>query len=429
MTKRCIPELREHSSDPVRFLYSTHRQLDLSPLPPKPDPITNAAMSTTTTTTTVVTTFLVHAAVSVASFRLGRLLHLPSLFLHGLHTYLHPDSLPPDATRALLRPPSSSSSPSPSSDLSSSAHLLRLSLSHSHLSTRVHFSSYNSSFLSSLASVSSLLLSLLLPSSSSPFFSSLLAFLSIAHLLLLSSRLSLFAFATHASRSFLSSLLLSPLSFILLPNHHHIPTFLLSVLLSFLLFLPASRFARAFWIGTDQPRLTYLSVVSCSSPNRLLLYVSLLLSAASSFLFLNPGLDDDLKILSLAASAFSLLIALRPCLQMYLNEAVLCWYQQLHGSRVPDLDYGQATVFLHNHCICVVATQLFAPPVLTLLFLAVSQLRGNLFTGLVVLDSLADCSDGIKEIALFMAWWVMFVWSVVTLSKLAFNRRGWLYVS
>ncbi|XLR35242.1 hypothetical protein S83_063142, partial [Arachis hypogaea] len=44
----------------------------------------------------------------------------------------------------------------------------------------------------------------------------------------------------------------------------------------------------------------------------------------------------------------------RSSLQMYLNEALLSWYQRLHASKVPDLDYSRTNMFLHNHYLCLV---------------------------------------------------------------------------
>ncbi|XP_044467902.1 transmembrane protein 161B-like [Mangifera indica] len=58
------------------------------------------------------------------------------------------------------------------------------------------------------------------------------------------------------------------------------------------------------------------------------------------------------------------IVALRPNLQMYLNEAVLSWYQRLHASKFPDLDFSRAKVFLHNHYLCLVVLQFFAPAIL-----------------------------------------------------------------
>jgi hypothetical protein len=64
---------------------------------------------------------------------------------------------------------------------------------------------------------------------------------------------------------------------------------------------------------------------------------------------------------------------------MYLNEAVFCWYQRLHASRAPDTEYGRAKVFLHNHHLCAVATQLVAPPLLVMSLLALWRVQGKDF--------------------------------------------------
>lgn len=99
----------------------------------------------------------------------------------------------------------------------------------------------------------------------------------------------------------------------------------------------------------------------------------------------------------------------------------------MHVTRITDLDYARAKMFLHNHHLCTAATQFLAPPVLVLLLLGLSQLRGNLFEG--VFQSSIDLSDILKEMALFMAWWVMFAWSVVTMAILACYRFRLLVIS
>jgi hypothetical protein len=86
-------------------------------------------------------------------------------------------------------------------------------------------------------------------------------------------------------------------------------------------------------------------------------------------------------------------------------------------------------MFLHNHHLCTAATQFFAPPALVLLFLGLSQLKGNLFEGAVFFQNFIDLSDTVKDMALFMAWWVMFAWSVLTMAILACYRFRLLLIS
>jgi hypothetical protein len=101
----------------------------------------------------------------------------------------------------------------------------------------------------------------------------------------------------------------------------------------------------------------------------------------------------------------------------------------LHVSRITDLDYARAKMFLHNHHLCTAATQFLAPPALVLLLLGLSQLRGNLFEGVVLFQNFIELSDIVKETALFMAWWVMFAWSVVTMAILVCYRFRLLLIS
>ncbi|KAG1360688.1 transmembrane protein [Cocos nucifera] len=417
---------------------------------------------------------LLHAAVSAAASLLATLLHLPSLLLHGLHTYIHPDSLgggDGDGVRAAIRRPSDA--PSSSSDLrrrnrskghrpdfdESGAQLFRLRLADAHLRTRLYFPEYRTSFLSAAVALPNLALCSLLPRDppASAAIPALAALVAAAHLLLALAKLSLERSSSRRSEKELSVLsgFLGFLAALLIVFHLSPSVFdfdlgksdaaiskaaaaILAGCLSGILFIPAARAARAFWLGTDQLRWN-LSVVSCSAPVQILLYAAVLSGAAVPLLWVNPVVVPagevqslefkEYRIWALMASAFSQLLVLRANLQMYLNEAVLCWYQRLHASRAPDMDYGRAKVFLHNHYLCLVALQFFAPPVLALVLLGLSQLRGNLFGGVLFLGSLVDCSDLLKEIALFIAWWIAFIWAILTMLKLALYRSGFLIVS
>ncbi|TXG67277.1 hypothetical protein EZV62_008552 [Acer yangbiense] len=74
----------------------------------------------------------------------------------------------------------------------------------------------------------------------------------------------------------------------------------------------------------------------------------------------NVGLSPEdfakLRLLRLFLSCVIQIVALSPNLQMYLNEAVLYWYQKLHASKVLDLDFSRAKVFLHNHFLCLASS-------------------------------------------------------------------------
>ena len=225
-----------------------------------------------------------------------------------------------------------------------------------------------------------------------------------------------------------------------------------------LLYMPAARNARAFWLGTDQSR-SYLSIISCGWIERLLLYGSSLLAIFTALLWISPFADllinkniasgrkgsmsdelvgnvgmsssdfDKFRQLCLLVVGVLQMVTLRSNLQIFLNEAVLSWYQRLHASKVPDLEFSRAKVFLHNHYLCLVALQFFAPPALVLLFLGLSRIGDDLHKNIQLLCGLLPCTALVNEVALFMAWWVVFVWSIFTAGSLALYRRGILYVS
>ncbi|RAL41285.1 hypothetical protein DM860_010079 [Cuscuta australis] len=130
---------------------------------------------------------------------------------------------------------------------------------------------------------------------------------------------------------------------------------------------------------------------------------------------------DRFRHWCLFAAGILQIVTLRSNVQMYLNEAVLCWYQRLHCSKVPELDYSRAKVFLHNHHLCLVALQFFVP--------ASMVLFSSLLCSFPWVSSLLPCPLLDKEVPLFMAWWVVFVCAVVNSTVLALYRHGILYVS
>ncbi|KAG6520729.1 uncharacterized protein LOC122051670 [Zingiber officinale] len=419
---------------------------------------------------------LLLAVASAAVSLLCAFLRLPSLVLYGIHTYIHPDSTGADGPRAVLRRPSAADLPPEPKRRSRSssaqnrlpgfddanAQLLRLRLSDSQLRSRLFFPSFHTAFISSAVSLTNLtLLSVLRPSDPSFAVSiaASAAALTTAHLFLLLSRIFLERSASKRSEkelSFISGILgfVSALVivFVFSPSVFDIDlggddagaaktiTSVFAGALAWLLFLPSTRAARAFWLATDQLRWN-LAVVSCGSINKSLLYFSVLAGFAAPLLWVSPmaivlaGGEirsvgfRKFRVWALLASAVLQLMVLRPNIQMYLNEAVICWYQRLHASRVPDTDYGRAKVFLQNHYLCLVVLQFLAPPTIVLLLLGLSQVKGDLFSGLLLVGNLLHCSDLVKDVALFLAWWTMLVSSILTLSNLALYRCGFLFVS
>ena len=115
---------------------------------------------------------------------------------------------------------------------------------------------------------------------------------------------------------------------------------------------------------------------------------------------------------------------------MYMNEALLSWYRRLHVSKVPDLDYSRAKMFLHNHYLCLVVLQFLGPPVLVLLFLGLSQIDdGVSFGNFAMLNDLLPGFAFFKEVAFFLAWWATFLWALFSSVILMLHRHCVLYVS
>ncbi|MQL82384.1 hypothetical protein Taro_014845 [Colocasia esculenta] len=409
--------------------------------------------------------FAAHAALAASAALLSSLLSLPSRLLEGLHTYIHPDTLPGggDGFRAAIRRPSDpGDQPQPQSQSQlrrrprsgkdgygggrasksvfdeSGAQLLRLRLVDSHLRSRLYFSGYRGVFTATLVALSSLLLGTFFPAEDSsaaaaaavPVLTSLFAacyvFFSLAKIAFERSatkrserQVAAFCGILGFFFALLARSVLSPSLFDFVSDGGSLGLWSIAAsavagCLSGFLFVPATRAARCFWLGTDQLRWN-LEVISCGVVTRVLLYIVFVTSFATPLLWIkpivefparnfSPGKLQELRVWLLAASAAFQLAVLRPNVQTYMNEAVLCWYQRLHASKVPDLDFGRAKVFLHNHYMCLVVLQFFAAPALELLFLGLSQIRENLFGGVLFFGKLTDASSVAKETALFLAW-------------------------
>ncbi|CAM8968402.1 unnamed protein product [Rhodiola kirilowii] len=426
-------------------------------------------------------------------------LKLPILLLHGLFTYIHPDHVntPQNATRAAIRRPSDS----PNLDLrkrgkkdkvdfdENNAQIFRLKLDEAHLSTRIHFTRYRNLFNYFVLAGSSFVLSRFVDGSGKDGFllngdlvPVVLGILGVLEGFGSLVRVSFEKSASRRSEKQLS-VIVGVLGFVLgivicfeiLPNlfgfrfggADGVGRFCVAVLMgcfAAILFMPAVKSSRSFWIGTDQLRWN-LSIISCGFVSRVLLYANYLMIVFASLLWINPfanllvnnhidkskgsrsgesvGEASELvgslgispsdfakfRIWCLLVSGVMQLIVIRPNLQMFLNEAVLCWYQRLHASKVPDLEFSRAKVFLHNHYLCVVVLQYFAPPALVLLFLGLSAIDGNPFRKFDFICSLFPCSVFVSEVALCLAWWIVFLSAVFTSVNLVLYRRGILYVS
>lgn len=363
------------------------------------------------------------------------------------------------------------------------AQIFRVRLTDGHLQTRPYFKEFNSVFNFTITTLCCLLLQNCLSgsvdneSTNNGFVSNgaivpiLLGFVAVFRLVILIYRVSVEGSASKRSDKQLSvalgvfgfvvglMIVLKIVSFIdfEIQSLDGFAKFLVALLMGLIagfLFMPSARNARAFWLGTDQIQCS-LSIIYCGLIGRMLLYVNYLVIVFTSLLWINPFCDllinknyntkgskmvsdvDELvgnfgmerldfhefRLWCLLISGLVQIFTLRPNLQMYLNEAVLSWYQRLHASKVPDLEYSRAKVFLHNHYLCLTVVQFFVPPALVLLFFGLSRIDGDMFKSFVKQVALAE------QVGLLMAWWINFVWALFTSASLLLYRRGALYVS
>ncbi|KAG2299093.1 hypothetical protein Bca4012_010652 [Brassica carinata] len=416
-------------------------------------------------------------------------LRIPIIFLYGLCTYIQPENLaqnnnPGSGVRAAIRRPSNTDDHSkPNNELrrrnrskdksefdETNAQIFRIKLDEDHLRSRMYFNEYNSLFVISFLSLSSFLLQKYLSvDDKGLLFPLVLGFIALCKVFVALAKISIERSASKRSEKKLS-LIFGGLGFVfgiiisagVFPRGFDFQlgsvdafccmliSFSMACIAGFL-YMPAGRSARSFWVGTDQIR-SNLSIISCGWFGRMILYVNYIVSVFTSLLWIHPlaeilvkrsghasGLVGNLgfsssdfgkfRVFCLLLSGLLQAMALRPNLQMFLNEAVLSWYQRLHGSKTPDLDFSRAKMFLHNHFLCLVALQFVAPSVLVIIFLGLSQIElGSFAVSRLVCGSL-PCSEFVGRVGLLMSWWVVFVWSAFASASLVFYRRGVLYVS
>ncbi|TKY51277.1 hypothetical protein E2542_SST22787 [Spatholobus suberectus] len=447
---------------------------------------------------------LLHASLSLILAFTFAFFKIPLLFLHGLQTYIHPDSQPQsDGLRAAIRRPGIDGYQPLSSKTAAevrkrnnkskdkfdfdenNAQIFRLTLDQGHLQSRLFIDQYCVAFTLSFAALFSLSLhNFLEPPKNRGFFANgvfvpvVLSILSLYTWGTLLAKVTLERSASRRSEKQLSVVfgalgLFSGLLFVpqgvslvlefrfgvTIDGFWRVFVAALMGCLAGVLFIPASRSARCFWIGTDQIRCN-LSMITCGWFTRVILYANQVFVVFVALLWITPladifvnngdgvaksGFGNAEKLVGnvgflpsdfgsfrkwcLLGSSLLQIVALRPNLQMYLNEALLSWYQRLHASKVPDLDYSRAKMFLHNHYLCLVVLQFLAPPVLVLLFLGLSQIDGASFGNFAVLSDLLPGFAFFKEVALFLAWWVTFLWALFSSVILLLHRHCVLYVS
>ncbi|KAG8652877.1 hypothetical protein MANES_06G145800v8 [Manihot esculenta] len=413
-------------------------------------------------------------------------LKIPILFLQGLHTYIHPENLgQQNGVKAAIRRPSNSDSPSgldgyqnlsskASTDFKrrnkskekfefdeNNAQIFRLSLDEAHLQSRLYFNDYWYSFIYSSVALSCLLLykyldvveqrGIFVTGSLIPM---ILGFSGLSKVFLSLIRVSFEKSASTRSDKQLSALF-GVLGFLFglticsgtvgpsvfdfdfgsVDGYGRAFVAFLMGCLAGILYMPAAKNARAFWLGTDQLRSNMI-MISCGWFSRIILYANYFLAFFTALLWINPLADiligktiengnrthsnsssstgeaDKLvRIVAFTRSEFTKfrlwclllsgliqIMALRPNLQMYLNEALLSWYQRLHASKVPDLDFSRAKIDIP-------------------------------LKNLQLLCSLLPCTAFVKEVTLLMGWWVIFLWAIFTSASLFLYRRGILYIS
>ncbi|KAK4792226.1 hypothetical protein SAY86_022661 [Trapa natans] len=340
---------------------------------------------------------LLHTALSLSLSLLLSYIRFPSLLLHGLFTYIHPENLgQQNGLRAAIRRPGSDPleprKKTKSKDKfefdENNAQIFRIKLDADHLQSRIYYSEYHSVSLTSFISVSCLLLQLYLGESANigilangSLIPALLGIFAISRLFIVLAKVSFEKSASRQSEKrwslcfggigFMTGLAIcSSLRPIFDFDFGSVDGFWVVMIalcmgcLSGLLYMPALKYVRSFWLGTDQIRCN-LDIISCGWFARITIYAACILNIFTALLWINPFIElliiknpaDRAKLHSsthsrsreaaetlagnvgmsssdftkfrlccLLLSGISQFISLRPNLQMYLNEAVLSCY-------------------------------------------------------------------------------------------------------
>ena len=237
---------------------------------------------------------------------------------------------------------------------------------------------------------------------------------------------------------------------------------------------PAHRSVRAFWLGTDQLEWN-IPMLSLGVFMQLLLHLATILPLFAAVIWIKPmgelfiasnaskGLEEgsenkmtgvlfwgklilptpsadwaqdfgvtqeffaSAQFWSLLLSALLQLCLFRVNAQVYLNEALMSWYESLHCSKVMNLELTRAKLLLNSYFLCRVAVQFFVPGSLVVLLLGMSRVWGHVPISKLVKTSVSSLF--LRTAALFMAWWVTFSWNILICITLALYRTGFLLVS
>ncbi|KAK9103373.1 hypothetical protein Sjap_020627 [Stephania japonica] len=376
---------------------------------------------------------ILQASLSIVVPLIATLLRLPTRFLLGLHTYIHPENLgsdnkPQSGVRAAIRRPEPSDQGlSGYQNLGSNvdsirrrsrardkfefdennAQIFRLVIVDSHVESRVYFREYRDAFVYTAMGLSSLVLCNWLVGSGSDgvlvtgfVVPLVLGFIAVFKVGFCVGKAS---FERSASRRLekQTSVVLGVLGFvfavaIVFLDAHVVfdfdfdgidgfGKFLLCVFagcISGFLFIPANKNALRVLAWDRSASMGFVDNFMWRNSNPNVVDWGRGLFTFNENLVGKIGVAQSkfrkLRIWFLLASGILQIVALRLNLQMYLNEAVLSWYQRLHSGKVPDLDFSRAKIFLHNHHLCLVVLQFFAPSALILSFVELSQIEDQM---------------------------------------------------
>lgn len=196
-----------------------------------------------------------------------------------------------------------------------------------------------------------------------------------------------------------------------------------------LLFSPALRFVRGYWLSQSVPEWAEAHI-KVSHLSSLLLHMHMLVVPVSSLVWAKPlALDDFMPhdaipwvrkcLMTMAGVLF--ILNTGTLVQRYLDTALMSWHHLKHGSSKVKKDRDSAGKLIRIKCLVVqqlkgkAAVQTIMPGVILLAFGIIMFLAGNMEgPGSIIVSNIAG----------FCAWWMTTVWSVLVGIDLWLFRTG-----
>eukprot|EP00242_Pyramimonas_sp_CCMP2087_P002227 CAMPEP_0198230466 /NCGR_PEP_ID=MMETSP1445-20131203/114678_1 /TAXON_ID=36898 /ORGANISM="Pyramimonas sp., Strain CCMP2087" /LENGTH=435 /DNA_ID=CAMNT_0043911009 /DNA_START=177 /DNA_END=1484 /DNA_ORIENTATION=- len=202
---------------------------------------------------------------------------------------------------------------------------------------------------------------------------------------------------------------------------------------------PAVRAVRCYMLATSPPdwaegQLTKSFMTKAS------FHLNMVVPLAVVVLWVRPLVEQPLELSAelmvyLRAGATMLagglmLAMLRPQVQSFLDNGMVVWYENLHGTtttsnqeKEKQAQYVRMHLELNNTMLCKAALQMFAPGVILVSFAALIWQKG-VMTNELPADTAFLPAILFKSVFSFLAWWLCCMWTLASYTTLGMFRYG-----